>query len=315
MTSFTLEGKTILITGGTGSFGQAAVAKLVQTNVRKIIVLSRDEYKQWEMARLYTKEDRVRFYLGDVRDARRVSLAFHGVDFVIHAAALKQVPALEENPFEAVQTNVIGARNVIEAALERGVKKVVALSTDKACGPVNLYGATKLVAEKLFLDADSYRGDWPTFFSVVRYGNVVNSRGSVLDLWKEQAKSGVLDITSTHMTRFWTTLDEAVRFVLRCLDETPGGEMWIPRLPAFRLVDLACVVAPHSTINIIGLRRGEKMAEELVSENESEHVFEEDDRFLLLKSTFSNTPWSYNSGDEPPMSREEIQKRLKCLQR
>ena len=265
-----LAGKTLLITGGTGSFGRTfARACLESTRLKKAIIFSRDELKQWEMSRDFGNDERLRFFIGDVRDHARLRRAFDGVDIVIHAAALKQVPAIEYNPFEAVKTNIHGAYNVIDAAIDRGVEKVIALSTDKACSPVNLYGATKLVSDKLFVDGNAYVGSKKTRFSVVRYGNVVGSRGSVVPLFKEQALAGVITITDERMTRFWITLDQAVGFVLDCLERTRGGEVFVPKIPSMRVVDLARAVAPEAEHEIIGIRPGEKLHEELISSHDA----------------------------------------------
>lgn len=263
-------GKTILITGGTGSFGQAFTRHLLGTDVGKVIVFSRDELKQNKMAEEVT-DPRMRFFIGDVRDLERLKLAFRDVDIVVHAAALKRVDACEYNPFEAVQTNIVGAKNVIQAALDTHVKKVVAISTDKAVNPVNLYGATKLVAEKLFVHGNQYRGlrEHP-LFSVVRYGNVVGSRGSVIPLFKEQAKTGTLTITDERMTRFWITLSQSVRLVQYVLEDMTGGEIYVPaHLPAMSVIDLAQRIAPDAEIEIVGIRPGDKLHEILVSAEEA----------------------------------------------
>ena len=303
--------KTILITGGAGSLGQELVRRLLQTEARKIVVFSRDEYKQWLMASEYEDQPRLRFYIGDVRDYRRVMTAFHSVDYVIHAAALKHVPALERNPFEAVQTNIMGARNVIEAALERGVSRVVAVSTDKACAPINLYGATKLVAEKLFLNAHSYRGDWPTSFSVVRYGNVMDSRGGVLSLWRD---AETLMITNGSMTRFWMTLAEAGAFILRAL-ECPRGLLMVPKLPSFHLselLDAFLEVWGARTVKTLGIRAGEKMHESLISAEEARSFRECDWCYYLTGG--EGRGLSGIRSDCFHMSREELRRRMaECL--
>ena len=232
-----------MITGGTGSFGRAFVkATLEQTAAKRIVIFSRDELKQWEMQQQFAEHnDRLRFFLGDVRDLQRLNRAMDGIEYVVHAAALKQVPAAEYNPFEAVQTNILGSRNVIDAAIDRSVRRVVALSTDKACTPINLYGATKLVSEKLFIDGNAYAGSQDTRFAVVRYGNVVGSRGSVVGLFRKLASTGKIPITDTRMTRFWITLEQGVQIVFRALETMCGGEIFIPKIPSMRVVDLARV--------------------------------------------------------------------------
>jgi UDP-N-acetylglucosamine 4,6-dehydratase len=261
-----VDGGSVLITGGTGSFGKKLVAKLLKdTKVKRVVVLSRDELKQSEMAEDYRDESRIRFFIGDVRDRDRLYRAFDGIDLVVHAAALKQVPAVEYNPLEAIRTNISGAENVISAALDRGVKHVIALSTDKACGPINLYGATKLVSDKLFVAANAYTAGSAARFSVVRYGNVVGSRGSVVPLFKKLAATGEIPITDERMTRFWITLEQGVSFVLQCADRMVGGELFVPKIPSMRLVDLAKVIAPDARIRNIGIRPGEKLHEEMIS--------------------------------------------------
>jgi UDP-N-acetylglucosamine 4,6-dehydratase len=260
------DGRSILITGGTGSFGKLFVAKvLTSADPKRVIVFSRDELKQYEMQQLYSHEPRLRFFIGDVRDYARLYRAFHDVDFVVHAAALKQVPAAEYNPFEAVKTNVHGAQNVIEAAIEQGVERTIALSTDKASSPINLYGATKLVSDKLFIAGNAYAGGSKTRFSVVRYGNVVGSRGSVVPFFKERLGHGVLPITDERMTRFWITLDQGVDFVMRSLDTMAGGELFVPKIPSMRIVDLARAMAPIAELEIVGIRPGEKLHEEMIA--------------------------------------------------
>ncbi|MEE8460186.1 MAG: UDP-N-acetylglucosamine 4,6-dehydratase (inverting), partial [Phycisphaerales bacterium] len=256
------DGKSVMITGGTGSFGRAFVkAMLEQTKAARIVIFSRDELKQWEMQQQFENNKRLRFFLGDVRDLQRLNRAMDGVEYVVHAAALKQVPAAEYNPFEAVQTNILGSRNVIDAAIDRSVRRVVALSTDKACTPINLYGATKLVAEKLFVDGNAYAGSQDTRFAVVRYGNVVGSRGSVVGLFRKLASSGKIPITDVRMTRFWITLAQGVEIVFRAMENMCGGEIFIPKIPSMRVVDLARVIAPDATQEEIGIRPGEKLHE------------------------------------------------------
>lgn len=274
----------VLITGGTGSFGKKCVETLLRENhPEKLVVFSRDELKQHEMRQMIPDNgsSSVRYFIGDVRDKDRLYRAFQGVDLVIHAAALKQVPACEYNPFEAVQTNVIGAKNVIDAAIGCGVKRVVALSTDKAVSPINLYGATKLVAEKLFVQGNSYVGSGGTRLSCVRYGNVVGSRGSVIPLFKEQRKTGRVTLTDNRMTRFWITLEQGVRFVLRCAEQMHGGEVFVPKIPSMKMTDLAEAVAPGCQIELTGIRPGEKLHEVLVAEDEARNSIEFDDMFVI----------------------------------
>ncbi|RMH00525.1 MAG: UDP-N-acetylglucosamine 4,6-dehydratase (inverting) [Aquificota bacterium] len=286
-----LDGKTILITGGTGSFGRAFVKFVLKhSNPKKLIIFSRDEFKQWQMQKEFPEEEypQLRFFLGDIRDKDRLRLAFDGVDFVVHAAALKHVPTLEYNPFEAVKTNIIGAQNIIEVAIEKGVKKVVALSTDKAVSPVNLYGATKLTMEKLFVAGNAYAGAKETSFSIVRYGNVMGSRGSVVPLFLKLVAEGCreLPITDARMTRFWITLEEGVRLVLFALAESVGGEVFVPKLPSVRVVDLARVVCPDCSFKFIGIRPGEKLHESMIAQDEARdvRVVEHDGRtyFVIL---------------------------------
>jgi UDP-N-acetylglucosamine 4,6-dehydratase len=271
-----------LVTGGTGSFGKKFTEiALKELGVKKLIVFSRDELKQHEMRNTGFDFKNIRYFIGDVRDRARLERALQGVDVVVHAAALKQVPACEYNPIEAVLTNVIGARNVIDAALDNDVKKVVALSTDKAVNPINLYGATKLVAEKLFVQANAYRGTGPTRFSCVRYGNVVGSRGSVVPLFQEQRNSGKITITDSRMTRFWITLDEGVRFVVSSIESMQGGEIFVPKIPSVDIVSLAKAVAPDCEMQTIGIRPGEKLHEVLLSEDEAHHSLEFEDRYVI----------------------------------
>ncbi|WP_457601064.1 UDP-N-acetylglucosamine 4,6-dehydratase (inverting) [Hydrogenivirga sp.] len=272
-----LEGKVILITGGTGFFGKRIVKRLLENfTPRKVIVLSRDEFKQFQMQREFPSEryPQLRFFLGDIRDKDRLLRAFYGVDYVVHSAALKQVPILEYNPIEAVKTNILGAQNIIEAAIDCGVKKVVALSTDKAVNPVNLYGATKLAMEKLFTAANAYAGARETCFSVVRYGNVVGSRGSVIPFFKRLLSEGKreLPITDERMTRFWITFDKAIDTVLFALEEAVGGEVFVPYIPSMRITDLAKAMCPDCSFKLIGIRPGEKLHETLLSEDESRHA-------------------------------------------
>lgn len=277
-----LSEKTILITGGTGSFGKKMVKTLVEEySPRKIIIYSRDELKQYEMQSSGFDHSNLRYFIGDVRDLPRLTRACEGVDYIIHAAALKQVPACEYNPFEAIKTNIIGASNVIEAALNTNVTKVIALSTDKAVNPINLYGATKLCSEKLFVQSNAYAGGKKTRFSCVRYGNVVGSRGSVIPMFLKQRETGILTITDKRMTRFWITLDQGVEFVLNCLDSMHGGEVFIPKIPSMKIIDLAKAVAPGAQIKTIGIRPGEKLHEDLISKDESGLVIDLPSMFVI----------------------------------
>ena len=277
-----LKGKVILVTGGTGSFGRAFVRHLLDEHEPAAIrVYSRDELKQYEMQRAIEDDVRVRFLLGDVRSAERLKVALRGVDVCIHAAALKQVPACEYNPFEAVQTNIVGAENVVSAALANDVPLTMALSTDKAVNPVNLYGATKLCAEKIVTQGNAYAGASRSRFACVRYGNVVGSRGSVVPLFKAQAETGQLTITDTAMTRFWITLEQAVDFVVSSLELMEGGEVFVPRIPSMRITDLAEALSPGVPHRIVGIRPGEKVHEALITEDESRHGKAMSDRFVI----------------------------------
>ena len=277
------DNESILITGGTGSFGQMFVKTLLEKySPKRVIVYSRDELKQSEMkSNPLFQNSALRFFLGDVRDRERLYLAMRDVDYVVHAAALKQVPAAEYNPHEFIKTNVNGATNVVEASLRAGVKKVIALSTDKAVNPVNLYGATKLCSDKVFIAANSYAGDSGTIYSVVRYGNVVGSRGSVIPLFVNQRENGVLTITKPEMTRFLITLHKGVDFVLESLESMVGGELFVPKIPACSVADIANVVAPNAKWETIGMRPGEKMHEILIPEDEARNVLEFDDHFVV----------------------------------
>lgn len=274
--------QVVLVTGGTGSFGRRFVETLLRhQHPAKLIIFSRDELKQHEMRVLGFNDPSLRYFIGDVRDRERLRRAMQGVDVVVHTAALKQVPACEYNPIEAVATNIEGARNIIEAALDTGVKRVIALSTDKAVNPVNLYGATKLVSEKLFVQANAYRGEGPARFSCVRYGNVVGSRGSVIPLFLEQRDSGKVTITDPRMTRFWLTLDQGVRFVIDCIERMHGGEVFVPKIPSMNVRDLAAAIAPGCEIEEIGIRPGEKLHEVLISEDEARQAIELEDSFVI----------------------------------
>ena len=275
--------KIILLTGGTGSFGQKFTEIMLSQYRPKVIrIFSRDELKQWEMQRKFNNDDRLRFFIGDIRDRKRLEMAFEGVDIVVHAAALKHVPVCEYNPFEAVKTNIMGAQNIIEAALSHNVDKVIALSTDKAVNPVNLYGATKMCMEKLFIAANSYVGlKRQTRMSCVRYGNVVGSRGSIVPLLKTQKETGTVTITDDRMTRFWLTLDQAVALVMKALDTMRGGEVFVPKIPSMRIPDLVAALAPECAVNHIGIRPGEKLHECLITEDEARHAAEFDDLFVI----------------------------------
>lgn len=280
MSSEIIKGKVILVTGGTGSFGKRFIKKILTMGVKKVIVFSRDELKQYEMKQDF-HDERIRFFIGDVRDKERLYRAFDGVDIVIHAAAMKHVDACEYNPFEAIKTNIHGAQNIIEAAIDRGVEKVIALSTDKACSPVNLYGATKLASDKLFVAANAYVGEKKTRFAVVRYGNVVGSRGSVVPFFKKIKDSGVVPVTDERMTRFWITLEQGVQFVLDSLERMFGGEIFVPKIPSMKVIDLAKAIAPECKIEIIGIRPGEKLHEAMIMEDDARHTLEFDTYYVI----------------------------------
>ena len=276
------KNKTILVTGGTGSFGKKFIKVMLEEyHPAKIIIYSRDELKQHEMRISGYNHEALRYFIGDVRDIERMRRAFNNVDIVVHAAALKQVPACEYNPMEAVKTNILGSSNVIDAALDMGVEKVLALSTDKAVSPVNLYGATKLAAEKLFIQSNAYAGGKATRFSCVRYGNVVGSRGSVVPVFLKQRKSGVVTITDERMTRFWISLEQGVRFVISNIEQMHGGEVFVPKIPSMKVLDLARTLAPDAKINVIGIRPGEKLHEVLISSDEARTTVELDDMFVV----------------------------------
>lgn len=290
-----LEGSSVLITGGTGSFGKAFISTLLaEHNPRRVIVFSRDELKQYEARQLFKDDDRLRWFLGDIRDAHRLNRAMHKVDYVVHAAALKQVDTAEYNPWEFVKTNIVGSQNVIEAAMDSGVKKVVALSTDKASSPINLYGATKLTADKLFISGNHYAASYGTRYSVVRYGNVMGSRGSVIPFFRMLAAEGKsLPITDLRMTRFFITLPQAVQFVLQSFEEMQGGELYVPRIPSMKITDLAQAVAPGAGMHEIGLRPGEKLHEEMISAEEGRRALKiSDSRFVIQPdlATWGYTP-------------------------
>lgn len=280
--------QVVLVTGGTGSFGKQFVELMLREyRPKKVVIFSRDELKQHDMRAAGFDHASLRYFIGDVRDPARLDRAFSGVTVVVHAAAMKQVPACEYNPFEAIQTNIMGGRNVIDAAIDHGVRRILALSTDKAVNPINLYGATKLCAEKMFVQANAYSGAQDTRFSCARYGNVVGSRGSVIPVFQEQRKRGKITVTDPRMTRFWITLEQGVRFVVQCLERMHGGEIFVPKIPSMRLVDMARTVAPECEVEYIGIRSGEKLHEALVSEDESRHTVETEDMYVIQP----NHPW------------------------
>ena len=278
-----MKSSKILVTGGTGSFGHKFIKmSLEQFNPEKIIVFSRDEMKQWEMAKLYSDDSRVRFFIGDVRDRERLYRALDGVDYVVHAAATKIVPTAEYNPFECIKTNVNGAMNVIDAAIDKGVKGVVALSTDKASSPINLYGATKLTSDKLFVAANAYSGEHGTKFSVVRYGNVMGSRGSVIPFFESIKDKGVFPITDERMTRFMITWEQGVELVWHAFDDMVGGEIYVKKIPSMSIIDLARALAPECKLDIVGIRPGEKLHEQMIGEEDSYSTFEYPENYKIL---------------------------------
>ncbi|MEK7613220.1 MAG: UDP-N-acetylglucosamine 4,6-dehydratase (inverting) [Patescibacteria group bacterium] len=325
---YTLKNKVILITGGTGSFGKACITKILAEHDPKAIrIYSRDELKQWEMAQEFSS-DKLRFFIGDVRDSERLKRACEGVDVILHAAALKQVPACEYNPMEAVKTNVNGAMNVINAALDNNVQRVIALSTDKAANPINIYGATKLASDRLFIQSNAYRGaERDTQFSVVRYGNVMGSRGSIIPLFRAQRERGVVTITDARMTRFWITLPQAVDFVLSSLAIMQGGELFVPKIPSMKITDLAKIIAPKAKQQIIGIRPGEKLHELLVPVGEAREGLELKDRYIILsqsrewdidiskypKARKMKNDFEFNSKDNKYLSQKEMQALLNML--
>jgi len=287
-----LATKSILITGGTGSLGKELVKQLLtEHNPRRLVVFSRDEVKQLEIRQEFppSNDSPIRYFIGDVRDRERLYRAFRGVDIVIHAAALKQVPTAEYNPLEVIKTNVLGASNIIDAAIDCGVQKVIALSTDKAVNPVNLYGATKLCSDKLFVGAGVYSGETETRFSVVRYGNVIGSRGSVIPFFLERRESGELPVTDEKMTRFWITIERAASFVLQSLERMKGGEIFVPKLPSMKVMDVAKTLAPNCQIKIVGIRPGEKIHEVLITEDEARRTLELDDGFVVHPCSAGNS--------------------------
>jgi UDP-N-acetylglucosamine 4,6-dehydratase len=284
-----LTGRTVLVTGGTGSFGQVFVKQILAKRPSRLVIYSRDELKQFEMQQKFT-DDSLRFFIGDIRDSERLNRALAGIDFVVHAAALKQVPAAEYNPIECIKTNVIGAENVINASIDQKVKKVIALSTDKAVNPVNLYGATKLCSDKLFVAGNHLAGKDGPRFSVVRYGNVIGSRGSVIPFFKERAKLGKLPITDPRMTRFWIKVEDGASFVERCFGVMRGGEIFVPKIPSMRITDLATAIDPNCEQETIGIRPGEKLHELLVTRDDARHTLEFKDYYVIQPSIHM---WDY----------------------
>jgi UDP-N-acetylglucosamine 4,6-dehydratase (inverting) len=288
-----LTDTSILITGGTGSFGHTFVPMTLEKyNPRRLIIYSRDEMKQWEMAKLFEQDDRVRFFIGDVRDKDRLSRALDGVDYVVHAAATKIVPTAEYNPFECVKTNVIGAMNLIDACIDRGVKRVVALSTDKASSPANLYGATKLTSDKLFVAGNSYAGAHDTCFGVVRYGNVMGSRGSVIPFFLSIADRNVLPITDKRMTRFMITLEQGVDLVWHAFEDMVGGEIYVKKIPSMKITDIALACVPTAEHEIVGIRPGEKLHEQMISPEDAYHTYEYEEHYKILPAIHN---WSVDS--------------------
>lgn len=288
-----IANSSILITGGTGSFGHTFVPMtLAKYNPRRLVIFSRDEMKQWEMAKLYQHDERVRFFIGDVRDKDRLARALKGIDFVVHAAATKIVPTAEYNPFECVKTNINGAMNLIDACIDQGVKRVVALSTDKASSPANLYGATKLASDKLFIAGNAYSGTQDTRFAVVRYGNVMGSRGSVIPFFLTQADKGVLPITDERMTRFMITLEQGVDLVWHAFDDMVGGEIYVKKIPSMKVPDIARAVAPAARHEIIGIRPGEKLHEQMIGPEDAPHTYEYAEHYKILPAIHN---WSQDS--------------------
>lgn len=316
-----LSGSSVLITGGTGSLGKALIKEILDNHdVRRLVIISRDELKQHEARAMFNNDPRLRWFIGDIRDRHRLDRAFHKVDYVIHAAALKQVDTAEYNPFEYVQTNVQGSQNVIDAAIDAGVKKVVALSTDKASSPVNLYGATKLCADRLFISGNHYAAAYDTRFCVVRYGNVMGSRGSIVPIWKKMAAEGKsLPVTDDRMTRFWITLEQAVKFVLDSFEIMQGGELYVPKIPSVRITDLAKAVDDNAVTHEVGIRPGEKLHEEMIAADDSRRTVSVGDRYVVMPhlggwgyeapsdGVAVKDGWSYQSdGNEVFLSVEEL---------
>lgn len=294
-----LQNSSILITGGTGSFGNTFVPMtLAKYNPKRLVIYSRDEMKQWDMAQKFESDPRVRFIIGDVRDKERLVRALDGIDYVVHAAATKIVPTAEYNPFECIKTNINGAMNLVDACIEKGIKRVVALSTDKASNPINLYGATKLASDKLFVAANAYAGTHDTTFSVVRYGNVMGSRGSVIPFFISKAASGELPITDTRMTRFMITLEQGVELVWHAFDDMAGGEIYVKKIPSMNILDIANAVAPEASHRIIGIRPGEKIHEQMIGSEDAPHTFEYENHFKILPAihNWSSDPVRINGG-------------------
>lgn len=294
-----LNNSSILLTGGTGSFGHTFVPMtLAKYNPRRLVIYSRDEMKQWEMAKLYGDDERVRFFIGDVRDKDRLSRALNGIDYVVHAAATKIVPTAEYNPFECVKTNVLGAMNLIDACIDQGVKRVVALSTDKASSPANLYGATKLTSDKLFIAGNSYSGNGDTRFAVVRYGNVMGSRGSVIPFFMSQGDAGMLPITDERMTRFMITLEQGVDLVWHSFDDMMGGEIYVKKIPSMKVTDIALAVNPDAPHRVIGIRPGEKLHEQMIGSEDAPHTYEYEGYYKILPAihNWSQDPRRINGG-------------------
>ena len=288
------------MTGGTGSFGKSCIRRILQDDqINKVIVFSRDELKQFEMQSIF-KSPKLRYFLGDVRDFQRLKQATDGVDVIIHAAAIKQIPAAEYNPMEAIKTNIIGAENIVNVAIANGVEKVLALSTDKAANPANLYGATKLCSDKLMVAGNILAGKHPTRFAVVRYGNVLGSRGSVIPFFQEQQKLGVLPITDIRMTRFWLTIEEGVQFVLDSLERMQGGEIFVPKIPSFKVIDVAKVVAPDTPTKIIGIRPGEKLHEVMITEDDSNFTVEFEKYYAILAPFLMESNFYSKNGSKVP---------------
>ena len=296
-----LSGSSILVTGGTGSFGKAFIKELLDMHdPRRVVIFSRDELKQYECRQLFDDDKRLRWFIGDIRDQHRLNRAMHGVDYVVHAAALKQVDTAEYNPWEFVQTNIVGSQNVIEACIDAGVKRVIALSTDKASSPINLYGATKLTADKLFITGNHYAAAYPTRFAVVRYGNVMGSRGSVIPFFRKLGEAGEsLPITDLRMTRFFITLPQAVKFVIDSFEMMHGGELYVPRIPSMKITDLAQAIAPGAAMHNMGLRPGEKLHEEMISAEEGRRALRMGDRYVLQPDLAA---WGY----QPPADGEPV---------
>lgn len=296
-----LRNKVVLVTGGTGSFGQNFVRRVLKDDlVSKVIVFSRDELKQFEMQSTLNSS-KLRYFLGDVRDYQRLKQATAGVDIIIHAAAIKQIGAAEYNPMEAIKTNIIGAENIVNVAIENKINKVIALSTDKAANPANLYGATKLCSDKLMIAGNILAGKQDTKFSVVRYGNVIGSRGSVIPYFKEKISTGYIPITDLEMTRFWLTIEQGVEFVLNCLEMMQGGEIYVPKIPSFKVIDVAKVIAPDLPIKVIGIRPGEKLHETMITEDDSHNTFEFKEHYAILSTSLIESKFYKDRGTKVPI--------------